>query len=45
MPHDVAVGNMSLFAKEVMPELRKLGHSPVFDLEEDGAPAFAAAGA
>lgn len=45
MPHDMAVNNMSLFAREVMPELRKLGHSPVFDLEEDPAPAFAAAGA
>jgi len=45
MPHDMAQSNMKLFASEVMPELRKLGHSPLFDLEEDSAPAFAAAGA
>jgi len=45
MPHEMAVNNMTLFAREVLPELQKLGHSPVFDLEEDGAPAFAAAGA
>lgn len=45
MPYDMAQNNMSLFAKEVAPELRKLGHSPVFDLEDGGAPAFAAAGA
>lgn len=45
MPHEVARESMTLFAGEVLPELRKLGHSPVFDLEEDAAPAFAAAGA
>jgi alkanesulfonate monooxygenase SsuD/methylene tetrahydromethanopterin reductase-like flavin-dependent oxidoreductase (luciferase family) len=45
MPHAMARGNMEVFAREVMPELRNLGHSPVFDLEEDGVPAFAAAGA
>lgn len=45
MPHDMARGNMQLFASDVMPELRKLGHSPLFDLEEDAALEFAAAGA
>jgi len=45
MPHAMARGNMELFAREVMPQLRTLGHSPVFDMEEDGAPEFAAAGA
>ena len=45
MPHEMAVNNMTLFAKEVMPELKTLGHSPAFDLEEGSAPAFAAAGA
>jgi hypothetical protein len=45
MSHAMARGNMELFAREVMPQLRTLGHSPVFDMEEDGTPEFAAAGA
>ena len=42
MPHAMAKGNMELFAKEVLPELKKLGHSPAFDIEEDEAPSFVA---
>ena len=34
---------MRLFAKEVMPELRKLGNEPLFDTEETAPPAFMAA--
>ena len=34
---------MRLFAKEVMPELRKLGADPLFDTEEAAPPAFMAA--
>lgn len=37
----VARGNMELFAKEIVPELKKLRHRPVFDTEVDGLPAFA----
>ena len=36
----IARQNMELFAREVMPELKGLGHSPRFDLEVDGPPAF-----
>ncbi len=32
--------NISLFAKEVMPELKKLGARPAFEVEDDMAPAF-----
>ena len=42
MPHEMAKGNLELFAKEVMPELRKIGHSPAFDMEQDELPAFIA---
>jgi alkanesulfonate monooxygenase SsuD/methylene tetrahydromethanopterin reductase-like flavin-dependent oxidoreductase (luciferase family) len=42
MSEAVARGNMELFASEVVPELKKLGHRPLFDTEVDGAPAFAA---
>jgi len=34
---------MRLFAKEVMPELRKLGDDPLFDTEAAAPPAFMAA--
>lgn len=43
MPAQIAQANMRLFAQEVMPELKKLGHRPRFDVEEDQAPAFMAA--
>lgn len=43
MPIEMAKGNMELFAREVMPELKNLGHSPMFDMEDDAAPAFMAA--
>ena len=42
MKEPVARGNLELFAREVAPELKKLGHRPLFDTEVDGAPAFAA---
>ena len=41
MAESVARGNLELFAHEVVPELKKLGHRPLFDTEVDGAPAFA----
>ena len=37
---EVGRANMTLFAKEVMPELKKLGARPAFDSEDDRAPAF-----
>ena len=40
MEQKLAEQNMSLFAREVMPELKKLGSSPRFDLEVDGPPSF-----
>ena len=40
MGEKMARDNLSLFAREVMPELKKLGHSPAFDREIDGPPAF-----
>lgn len=43
MPFDEAQASMRLFAKEVMPELRKLGNEPLFDTEETAPPAFMAA--
>lgn len=43
MPIEMAKGNLELFAREVMPELKKLGHNPPFDMEDDVAPAFIAA--
>ena len=43
MPIEMARGSIELFAREVVPELKNLGESPVFDLEEDAAPAFMAA--
>ncbi len=43
MPYDDAQASMRLFAKEVMPELRKLGADPVFDTDAPAPPAFQAA--
>lgn len=43
MPFDEAQASMRLFAKGVMPELRKLGNEPLFDTEEAAPPAFMAA--
>ncbi len=40
MEQKMAQDNLSLFAREVMPELKKLGHSPPFDMQVDGPPAF-----
>ena len=40
MPLEIGRANQSLFAKEVLPEIKKLGPSPAFDLEDDKAPAF-----
>lgn len=40
MSEKIARGNLKLFAKEVLPELKKLGERPAFDLEEEHAPAF-----
>lgn len=40
MSAETANANMQLFAAEVLPELKKLGHDPVFDQEVDGPPAF-----
>ncbi|MGE0486947.1 MAG: LLM class flavin-dependent oxidoreductase [Gammaproteobacteria bacterium] len=40
MPHNVAMRNMELFAKEVAPQLKKLGDRPAFDTAEEQAPAF-----
>ena len=41
MPETVARGNLELFAREVLPELKQLGSAPLFDVEVDGPPAFA----
>lgn len=41
MNAQTAGANMELFAREVLPELRKLGPAPLFDREVDGPPAFA----
>ena len=38
MDQATAEGNISLFAKEVLPELKKLGHRPAFDTEDPVAP-------
>ncbi|NQV21962.1 MAG: hypothetical protein HQ511_11155, partial [Rhodospirillales bacterium] len=43
MPIEMAQGNLELFAREVLPELKTLGHDPAFDVEGDGPPAFMAA--
>ena len=43
MPFEDAQSSMRLFAREVMPELRKLGSDPLFDTEEPAPPAFQAA--
>ena len=43
MPYDDAQASMRLFAKEVMPELRKLGADPLFDTDAPAPPAFQAA--
>ena len=43
MPYEDARASMRLFAKEVMPELRKLGPDPLFDSEAAIPPAFKAA--
>ena len=43
MPYDDAQASMRLFAKEVMPELRKLGADPLFDTDALAPPAFQAA--
>jgi alkanesulfonate monooxygenase SsuD/methylene tetrahydromethanopterin reductase-like flavin-dependent oxidoreductase (luciferase family) len=40
MPEKVAMKNLELFAKEVVPELKKLGERPAFDTAEEEAPAF-----
>jgi len=40
MPLELGRANQTLFAKEVLPELKKIGPRPAFDLEEDTAPAF-----
>lgn len=40
MPLELGRANQSLFAREVLPELRKLGERPAFDVEADAAPAF-----
>ncbi|MGB1881785.1 MAG: LLM class flavin-dependent oxidoreductase [Gammaproteobacteria bacterium] len=40
MPERTAVNNMELFAREVMPELKKLGERPAFDTDNEQAPAF-----
>ncbi|MEM7540468.1 MAG: LLM class flavin-dependent oxidoreductase [Pseudomonadota bacterium] len=40
MPAEVAQANMTLFAREVLPEIRKLGPTPLFDREVDGPPSF-----
>ena len=41
MTESVARGNLELFAREVVPALKKLGHRPLFDAEVGGAPPFA----
>ena len=40
MPLDIGRANQSLFAREVLPQLKQLGSRPAFDLEADTAPAF-----
>ncbi len=40
MNAQTAQGNMELFAREVLPELKQLGQSPLFDREVDGPPEF-----
>ncbi len=40
MPLEIARANQSLFAREVLPQLKQLGSRPAFDLEADTAPAF-----
>lgn len=40
MPLEIGRANQTLFAKEVLPELKKLGQHPAFDSEEGTAPAF-----
>lgn len=42
MSGETAAANLKLFSREVMPELKKLGHRPVFDQKPDDAPAFIA---
>lgn len=41
MAEPVARDNLELFAREVVTELKKLGHRSLFDTAVDGAPAFA----
>ena len=41
MTESVARGNLELFAREVVPALKKLGHRPLFDTKVAGAPAGA----
>ncbi|MGR8920222.1 MAG: LLM class flavin-dependent oxidoreductase [Gammaproteobacteria bacterium] len=40
MSAEMARGNMELFAREVVPELKNLGPRPLFDREVDRAPLF-----
>ncbi len=40
MPLEIARASQSLFAREVLPQLKQLGSRPAFDLEADTAPAF-----
>ena len=40
MGADMAHQNMKLFANTVLPEIKKLGTSPKFDIETDSAPEF-----
>jgi alkanesulfonate monooxygenase SsuD/methylene tetrahydromethanopterin reductase-like flavin-dependent oxidoreductase (luciferase family) len=40
MPLELGRANQTLFAREVLPELKKLGERPAFEVEEDHAPAF-----
>lgn len=42
MPFDLALSSIRTFAKEVMPELRKLGGDAPFDNDQQPAPAFVA---
>ena len=39
-PFEVSERGLKLFAKEVLPELKKIGPRPAFDIDEDTAPAF-----
>lgn len=41
MKATVARSNLELFAREVLPELKKLGSTPLFNIEVDNPPAFA----